>query len=174
MVRVQRSVGSIHTSEENRLVSNRWSQIRMVKLKSKLDSRLMLLLGAVLGPFFVTNMWTTVGRTVYFPSNVNDPEKHTTTLEHEAIHVKQYNSYGPLLWLLYLFFPLPIGFAYFRWRFEREAYLVQLREGASPELLADLLWRHYAWPWPKPWMERWFRRAKDKLPPSSKVVPVHR
>lgn len=99
----------------------------------------------------------TIGRTIYHPTG-RDPKKYPTTVAHELVHVDQQAKLGVLLFTaLYLFAPLPVGIAYFRWKFEREAYLVNIRLGAmTPVTAADVLWRGYGWPWPKGAMARWF------------------
>jgi hypothetical protein len=120
-------------------------------------------------------MWTTVGNTIYYPDHVENPEKswHQATIEHELVHVAQYKKYSvPLFLFLYLFFPMPIFFSYFRWKFEREAYLVSaqfLRAYGDPDYqivdtLVNSLWNFYAWPWPKSWMRKWFNKELSKLP----------
>jgi len=113
------------------------------------------------GPF--QNWWTTIGSTIYYPPDSGYPDRifHDdvlATLSHELVHVRQWKKYGWLLLLLYFLFPLPIGFAYFRWKFEREAYLTEIKHGWSIDLCVDVIWDDYWWPWPKSWMRNWFRR----------------
>ena len=61
--------------------------------------------------------------------------------------------------------PLPVGLAWFRWRWEREAYLPEVLAAADCEReqvierICQSLWWGYAWPWPREWMREWFRRA---------------
>jgi hypothetical protein len=107
-------------------------------------------------------MWTTIGRTIYYPKDVRHPLAHPTAVEHEFVHVRQWERWGPLFWLSYLLLPLPIGLAWFRWRWEREAYLVQLAhrtdKAVAIEQIVEALWSGYGWPWPRPWMRRWLAR----------------
>ena len=107
----------------------------------------------------MTVYWTTVGETVYYPTTVQDPTVHIKVLEHEQIHIDQYKKYTtPLFLSLYLLLPLPILLSYFRWKFEREAYLVEIRAGAPIEAVVDILWNGYGWPWPRVWMRKWFEK----------------
>lgn len=134
-----------------------------VRLVCKDQSRLMGTIGILLrfvgNPRFMDGFWTTLGRTIYYPRGLTQPERCATILRHELVHVRQFERYGVLLMgILYLLVPLPFGFSYFRWRFEREAYLVNLAAGERPSDLAHRLWTGYGWPWPKTWMERWFER----------------
>jgi hypothetical protein len=138
-----------------------------VVLTSKAASPLMRVCGWLLwllgNRSFVERYWTTLGRTIYYPGCVTDPLAHPVVLEHELVHVRQWERWGVLLWISYLLLPLPIGLCWFRFRWEREAYLVELRHAADPERelerIVDALWLGYAFPWPRPWMRRWFRAA---------------
>lgn len=111
---------------------------------------------------FHQRYWTTLGRTVYYPTSVHDPLAHPDILDHELVHVRQWQRFGPLLWLSYALVPLPFGLAWFRFRWEREAYLVQIERAADREReierVVQTLWSGYGWPWPRPWMRRWFER----------------
>lgn len=108
------------------------------------------------GPFKST--WTTIGRTIYAPVDCYDPLDDHASIQHEMVHVKQWNQHGLWFWMSYLFLPVPIFFAWFRWRWEREAYLVDLKAGSTPEQIVDALASGtYLWPWPKRWMLRWFK-----------------
>lgn len=92
---------------------------------------------------FVTDYLTTIGPVIGiprswgsypFPASTSKEEagRREAILEHEAVHVGQFRRFGfGSAWLgvlpmffLYVLLPVPIGFAYFRWRFEREAYAV--------------------------------------------------
>jgi hypothetical protein len=136
-----------------------------VRLVSKADSRLMraaaLLLRGIGQRDFNERFWTTVGRTVYYPTCVEDPLAHPDVLEHELVHVRQWQRWGVLMWLSYLCLPLPFGLAWFRFRWEREAYLVQIARAADREQeierIVQVLWHGYGWPWPRPLMRKWFR-----------------
>jgi hypothetical protein len=81
---------------------------------------------------FLEGYYTTIGPWVGVPKDWESRGHlgRAAVLEHESIHIKQCKKFGlgnvylglPLYTILYLLLPLPFGFAYFRWRFEREAY----------------------------------------------------
>lgn len=110
---------------------------------------------------------TTVGRVIAFPENTNLDDvslQEVVTLEHETVHLNQFARYGVLLTsLLYLLFPLPIGLAYFRYKFERDAYLAghlyarSLGWERDIESYVTLLsGPAYLWAWPASWVRKWF------------------
>lgn len=85
---------------------------------------------------FMTNYITTIGNRIAMPVSIwdmrnTDPVSFYQVLCHELTHVKQFHDYGlGNVWLgaivqsfLYLLLPLPMGFAYFRYKFESEAYV---------------------------------------------------
>lgn len=135
-----------------------------VRVKDKRGSLLMRFLALFLGSRFMTSAWTTMGRrTIWAPTGadltINGLLRRETIIRHELIHIAQARRWPVWFQLSYLLLPLPVGFAYFRWRFEREAYLVNLRAGqTSIDAVVDSLWGFYAWTWPKPWMRRWFAK----------------
>lgn len=115
------------------------------------------------------NFATTIGRTVALPENFDlYPEAEKMALvEHELTHVRQYATWGLLFMLSYLLLPLPAGLAYFRWVWEREAYLRQLQvlmlygnQSVSSRVeyvVGSLSGPNYIWAWPfKDSMKRWF------------------
>ena len=110
---------------------------------------------------FMDHYWTTIGRTIYMPVGVEDPYDHPGVVEHELVHVQQYERWGILFMISYLLLPLPAGLAWFRWRWEREAYMVQIRNAADKESeierVIGSLWSGYGWPWPRGRMRAWFR-----------------
>jgi hypothetical protein len=79
---------------------------------------------------FMTKFITTLGNTVYVPA---DWEQHSLVgkveiMRHERIHMKQSRELGRLKFsLFYLFFPMPFGLAYYRMKFEKEAYEESLK-----------------------------------------------
>ena len=80
---------------------------------------------------FMTNFITTIGSKIYVPDgwdNNSDFSKYIV-LYHERVHMKQKKKYTmPLFTFLYLLFPLPVGLAWFRLKFELEAYAAALEE----------------------------------------------
>jgi len=113
---------------------------------------------------FRPGFWITLGDIIYHPSDIDPSEqRHEGTIAHEEVHVAQMKKYGLLPFLfLYAFVPMPFFFAYFRWKFEREAYLVTImsypivyREFVVEGIVSNL-WSKYFLTWPKPLMEKWF------------------
>ena len=135
------------------------------RLRPKADSRMMKILGGFFRVFgnkrFVESYWTTIRDTIYYPTTVNDPYRYVMIIAHECVHVSQWRKWRALFLLSYLFFPVPVFFAWFRWRWEREAYLVNLRPAVDKEKAIERvvndLWHDYLWPWPKKRMRKWFR-----------------
>jgi hypothetical protein len=127
-----------------------------VKLKAKKDSFFWRMIGKVFPQF--NTFWTTINKTIYYPAHVENPldPKYKNIIDHELVHVDQAKKYTfPLFAFLYVFFPLPVGLAYFRWKFEREGYLGQIRTGTSIDRVVETL-SMYFYPWPKSWMKKWF------------------
>jgi hypothetical protein len=132
-----------------------------VKLKPRSSHWFMRLLNKFGGG---TN-WTTLGDTIYYPDAIEDPHLFPEFIEHEKVHLQQYKKYGTFGFLfLYALVPLPFVFAYFRWRFEREAYLVQAKmyiaeKRGDAELFANevsrTLWNYYFFTWPPSLMKGW-------------------
>ena len=130
-----------------------------VQFVKKSDSTLMKFIGFFF-PAFMTNLWTTIGDTIYYPVTVKSPLaiKNYPIIKHEVVHIKQFKKYGvPLFLLLYLFLPLPFLFSYFRWKFEREAYFhANIKTEKDIDRVVDSLAKYYLYPWPKRWMRKWF------------------
>ena len=99
-------------------------------------------------------------------------------LRHEAVHVAQFERYGWVgMVLLYGVLPLPMGLAWFRARFEWEAYeetlwavaeIEGLEAARSPDLRAKIVRRFtgpdYGWMWPFPRMvERWIDKTLAEI-----------
>lgn len=138
-----------------------------VRVRLKAESRLMRVLGWLLRLIgvrdFMMRFWTTIGpRTIWAPAGVSlaHLEAYALTIRHELVHARQARRWPVVFQVSYLLLPLPFGLAWFRWRWEREAYLVQLRAGAmTVDEVVDTLWRNYGWCWPRAWMRAWFKRA---------------
>lgn len=74
---------------------------------------------------FLSSYLTTIGNSIATPTSWDEkpPENKIELLTHEYKHVKQFRRYGLILTgITYLLLPLPMGLAYFRYRFERVAY----------------------------------------------------
>jgi hypothetical protein len=117
---------------------------------------------------FLKGYYTTIGPWIGVPEGweARNLAGRIAVLEHELRHVKQCARCGfgnpivglPLFTILYLLLPLPIGLAYFRWRFEREAYAhgINVRIKIEPHRRQDkidsavkqLTTGLYGWTWP--------------------------
>ena len=126
------------------------------------DGRGALLLRGMGLRNFNERYWTTVGRTIYYPAYVRDPRAHPRIIDHELVHVHQWERLGPWLWASYLLLPLPFWLAWFRFRWEREAYLPPIEQAEDRDRaiarVVDTLWFGYGLAWPRPLMRRWFKR----------------
>ena len=117
---------------------------------------------------FLTDYYTTIGPWVGVPKGWERyrTEGRIATLHHEYVHVKQARRLGlgsaiaglPLFFLLYVLLPLPIGLAYFRYRFERVAYVVGInvkidfrptdRAHEIDNAVVQMTSGKYGWTWP--------------------------
>jgi len=125
---------------------------------------------------YLDSYQTTIGRTVYVTADWDgrgDDERYVT-LRHEAVHLRQFRRLTvPVMAVLYVLLPFPIGLAYFRARFEREAYAESIRAAAEvwgpdyprrPEYRAHIVQQFigpsYGWMWPfRGRVERWYDRV---------------
>lgn len=124
---------------------------------------------------FLTEFVTTLGRDIYWPlgwSRQHISKEDYITLRHELKHVHRFRQLGLgcytlgiiVFGLLYLFVPLPVLFAWFRYYFEREAYLESYRAakevGLQPNIMmfVDLLsGPKYLWTWViRSQVKKWF------------------
>ena len=130
---------------------------------------------------YLEDYQTTIGRTIYLTDDWagRDPRARYCTLRHEAVHLRQFRRYTlPGMAVLYLLLPLPLGLAWFRARFEREAYEESIRAAAEvwgPAAPAEAAYRAqvidqfvgpaYGWMWPfRRALERWYDRVLSSLP----------
>lgn len=129
---------------------------------------------------YMTRYVTTIGRTIYLPSDWDarpDADRYVT-LRHEAVHMRQFRRYGLVgMSLLYLLPILPMGLALGRARLEWEAYAETLRAVAEakglsaaeePGLHAHIVRQFtgaaYGWMWPFPGaVRRWIRRSLQEI-----------
>lgn len=153
----------------------------------KRDSRLQRLIGRFLR--FVTlgrqsryldRYHTVIGTTLYVPDSwdTTDPLTKAITLRHEWVHLRQFRRYGKLIMgLLYVLVPLPVGLAYMRAKFEREAYEETLRAtlelkgeqalcnpGLRDHVVSQFVGPSYAWMWPfRRSVETWYDGCVERL-----------
>ncbi|MDX2093634.1 MAG: hypothetical protein SFX73_37690 [Kofleriaceae bacterium] len=122
---------------------------------------------------YLDSFQTTIGNTVYVTSDWDDwsPDRRYVTMRHEAVHLRQFRTYTlPGMAVLYVLLPLPMGLAWFRAYFEREAYAESIRAAAEVwgiEYAASASYREhiveqftgasYGWMWPfRASIERWY------------------
>ena len=128
---------------------------------------------------FMTGFITTLGQKVY----VTDSWKQGSLigqaeiLRHERIHMRQAKKYGRFLFsFLYLMVPLPIGLAYFRKKFEQEAYEESMRAlyeylGVAAfahhnrqAIITQFISANYFWMWPfRKNVEAWYDATAKKI-----------
>ncbi len=125
---------------------------------------------------YLSQYHTTLGQRIYVPDSWEETseESRYVTLCHERVHMRQFRTFTwPGMTLLYLLVPLPMGIAYFRARFEMEAYAESIRAATEvwgPEYVQapdyrDYLFRQftgasYGWMWPyRKRLERWYEQA---------------
>ncbi len=116
---------------------------------------------------------TTIGSTVYVTADWDDrdPDERYVILRHEAIHLRQFRRFTlPGMAILYLLVPLPMGLAWCRAYFEKEAYAETVRAAVEvwgPEhprlvelrrrVLGQFTGAAYGWMWPfRAGLERWY------------------
>lgn len=129
---------------------------------------------------FMTGFITTIGFSVYVPRKgwfEMNPVGRAVVMRHERVHMRQRVKYGMTLFsLLYVLLPLPGGLAYFRAKFEKEAYEETIRAavfyGVDPtnetfreNIVRVFVGPQYVWMWPfRKSVEAWYdAAAKDVL-----------
>jgi hypothetical protein len=124
---------------------------------------------------------TTIGKTVYVTSDWDDwsADQRYVTLRHEAVHLRQFRRLTlPVMAVLYILVPLPMGLAYFRARFEKEAYAETIRAAAEvwgkdlpgsstyrKYVIDQFMGPSYGWMWPfRAHLERWYDGILAAIP----------
>lgn len=172
------------TEEYKALLDDCRKEFPSFNLELKSDSLLMHVIDVFLKMVtfwqmrtFMTDFITTIGYTIYVNDSWGDmpAEARIITVRHERVHMRQRRKYSMLLFtLLYVFLPLPGGLAYFRAKFEREAYAETIRAAQElygfvpPELKADIVSQFvgpsYFWMWPfRSSIEAWYDGVVDSL-----------
>jgi hypothetical protein len=129
---------------------------------------------------YLTGYQTTLRNTVYVTPDWGEIERDErwVTMRHERVHLRQFRRFStPGMALLYVLLPLPMGLAWFRARFEKEAYAETVRAAAElhgvdhvrrPEfrdrILRQFTGPAYGWMWPfRRDLERWYDSVIAKL-----------
>lgn len=124
---------------------------------------------------YLDSYQTTIGKTVYVTSDWDEwePDERYATMRHEAVHLRQFKKYTlPVMAVLYVLLPLPMGLAYFRARFEMEAYAESIRVEAElhgvgyvrgadyrNHVIGQFMGPSYGWMWPfRRSLDRWYDR----------------
>lgn len=138
--------------------------------------------GAFPAERFLTRFATTLGPIQAYPRGWG--RLSDGLIVHESRHTRQARWCGlwthpwvglPIMGVLYLLLPLPIGLAWFRYRFELDASAAKwrhmLKVGTAPSIVkaeaerfaAVVASAAYGWPWPKPWVLWGFRRKLKRV-----------
>jgi hypothetical protein len=132
---------------------------------------------------YLDSYQTTIGKTVYVTRDWDewDADRRYVTMRHEAVHLRQFRKLTlPVMAVLYVLLPLPMGLAYFRARFEMEAYAESIRAAAEvwgpdyprrPEyrghIVEQFVSASYGWMWPfRRSIERWYESVLRTLTPT--------
>jgi hypothetical protein len=121
---------------------------------------------------FMSNFITTINDKVYVPDNWDSYSIATKaiTLRHERIHMRQARKFGKIVFsLAYLLFPLPVIFASFRMKMEKEGYEESIKayheyygtrfftQKLKQEIISNFTTARYFWMWPwKTQVEKWY------------------
>lgn len=129
---------------------------------------------------FMSQYTTTLGHTIYTPSNWEDQPffSRAAILRHEGVHFRQREKMGFVTYALaYLFLPLPAVFAVGRRDMEMEAYEETLRAFAEYygvqalrenhiriRVTDEFLGPNYLWMWPfRKDIDRWYDEVVSRL-----------
>ena len=124
---------------------------------------------------YLTSYHTTLGQRIYVCEGWEDKSlaDRYILLAHERVHIRQFQRFTwPGMAILYLVVPLPMGLAYFRARFEKEAYAETIRAAGAiygaehvrapafrEHIIRQFTGPSYGWMWPfRNSMERWYER----------------
>jgi len=125
---------------------------------------------------YLSRYQTTIGTTVYVTADWDqrsDDERYVT-MRHERVHLRQFASLTrPVMAVLYLFVPVPMGLAWCRARFEWAAYRETIAAAAEvygtahvrapafrDAVVSQFTGPSYGWMWPfRRHLERWYDDA---------------
>ena len=129
---------------------------------------------------FMTGFTTTMGQKVYVSDSWDGylAASKAEIIRHERIHMRQAKKYGRVIFsILYLLVPFPIGIAFFRKKFEQEAYEESLRamyewrgarvldsQDIRERILSNFTTAAYFWMWPfRKNLDAWYDSVIDKI-----------
>ena len=127
---------------------------------------------------YLTRYQTTIGTTVYVSADWDDrsDEERYVTMRHERVHLRQFARLTlPVMAVLYLLVPVPMGLAWCRARLEWAAYRETIVAAAevhgpgyvrAPRFRAAIIDQFtgpaYGWMWPiRRDLERWYDEALE-------------
>lgn len=178
---------AVKGEDYDKLVKETVEEFPDFSIVPKADSRLMRAIGIFLkvvtfgkNAGFMTSFTTTVGNTIYTPSewSKKTPEEKVRTLRHERVHLRQQRRHGRIWFsFLYVFAWFPVGLAKFRRDFEMEAYEETLRaiveqRGAQfifnrtlkEHIVSHFVSSSYFWTWYKRKdIEKWYDDARERI-----------
>ena len=122
---------------------------------------------------YLSDYQTTIRKTVYVTDDWDDldSDQRYVTMRHERIHLRQFRRFTtPVMAVLYLLVPLPMGMSYFRAHFEKAAYAESIRAAAElwgrghvesesyrERLIGQFTGPAYGWMWPfRQNLETWY------------------
>lgn len=120
---------------------------------------------------FMTSFTTTLGFVVYTPSSWGDLSERAkvAVLRHERVHMHQKENEGFWFSVKYLLLPIPILWAYYRMKYEMEAYEMSMKvlweyqgsaaftEEYKTRMLQHFTSAEYFWMWPwKKRLNKWY------------------
>ena len=163
------------------------SEFPTFKMVRKADSLMMKIINVFLkvitlgrASSFMDGFITTIGYTVYTNTDWDKMEElgKLIVIRHERVHMRQARKFTrPLFSFLYVFVFCPMILAYFRYKFEREAYeesmraLVEYRGTAAiltPKyrewIISQFIGASYGYTWPfRSSVEKWFQETSDRV-----------
>lgn len=149
------------------------------RITKRVQSKLMKFFDAILKIIslgkisnFMNGFVTTIGNTVYVPDawETWSSSRKAIVLRHERVHMRQAREMGKVkFFFLYLFFPLPAIFAFYRTKLEKEAYEESLKayyeyyglkfftSTLREEIIKNFTTSSYFWMWPwRSKIESWY------------------
>jgi len=184
-------------NEYNQIIAEIKREFPKFEIIVKTDSALMKTLNVIIkySTFgkvkdFMTRYATTFGYIVYVPSEWKNLDR-IEVLCHERVHMRQMRRYGRLWFMFTYLFLLPTVFAYFRKRYEQEAYEGSMSHAVlhgGIKMVEDKDYREnviksftsasYFWTWPfRESIEIWYDTVVENLRVSeisenNEVTPV--
>lgn len=167
----------------NKIVAELENEFPKFKIVEKSDSTLMQVLDVILriSTFckvrdFLTNYVTLIGYTIYVPSNWKTIDR-AEALYHERTHMRQKRKYGRIWFTFSYLFLFPTIFAYYRRKYEQEAYAESMRylvKHGGIKTVEDKAYRentircftsaYYFWTWPfRETIEIWYDTTVENL-----------